>query len=98
MNWLVFWIAAIATYRLTIFISRDKGPFGIFTKLRRTKLLGKWAACPFCVSPYCGIFVAATLFVSGIKEPIGIWILLVLAWSGVTIAVDRVFSSDVTNN
>jgi hypothetical protein len=97
MNWILFWIGGFATYRITVFIARDLGPFGLFKKLRENFYIGKWARCPFCVSPYSAVAVGALYALSGITIPFGEWICLLLAWSSITIALDRTFSSDVQN-
>lgn len=97
MNWLYFWAGALATYRLTVFVSRDRGPLDLFVNLRRSRV-GKWAKCPFCVSPYAASAVACVLYLSGVSEPFGVWTLLTFAWSAITIALDRSFTADVTNN
>ena len=98
MNWIYFWIGALATYRITVFICRDKGPFGIFSAIRRIKILAEWAKCPFCVSPYVAAFVCVLFFLSGVHESAALWICIALSWSAVTIAIDRTFSSDVVMN
>lgn len=98
MNWIIFWTAALATYRLTIFVARDRGPMELFTRIRRSLYLGTWAKCPFCVSPYAAALVAVLLYLAGVYEPLAMWILLVLAWSAITIALDRTFTVDVINN
>jgi branched-subunit amino acid transport protein AzlD len=94
MDWITFWIAALATYRITVLISRCLGPFHIFRRLRENFYLGKWARCPYCVSPYAAALVCVTLFSVGVKEPIGVFLLLVFCFSGVAIILDRTFSSD----
>lgn len=97
IDWITFWIAALATYRLTVFVARDRGPFEVFKKIRSLPYLGTWAKCPFCVSPYAASLVCFGLWVSGYCEAWPMWILVALAMSAVTIALDRTFSSDVTN-
>lgn len=98
IDWLIFWISALATYRLTVFVARDLGPCKIFKRLRALPYIGAWAKCPFCVSPYMGALICVGLWLSGYVEPLPVWILLCLAWSAITIAVDRTFSGDYVNN
>jgi hypothetical protein len=94
MDWITFWIAALATYRITVLVSRCLGPFRIFKRLRENFYLGKWARCGFCVSPYAAAVVCVILHFGGVREPLLIWILIAFAFSGITIATDRAFSSD----
>lgn len=94
MSWLIFWIGALATYRLTVLIARDLGPFQLFKKLRAVHTLSKWAKCTFCVSPYAAAIVAITLVFSGSQQPFALWILTALSWSAIAIALDRTFSAD----
>jgi hypothetical protein len=94
MNWLWFWIGALTTYRLTILIVRDLGPWGVFKKLRSFDRCSKLLKCPFCVSPYMGSLVSLGFWLSGITAPIVIWFCLPFAFSAITIALDRTFTSD----
>jgi hypothetical protein len=91
-TWLFFWIGAIATYRITVLITRDLGPFGIFKRLRS---INEFWKCPFCVSPYVASFIAIAVHLSGdFRFSVVLWILFVFSWSGITIALDRTFTSD----
>src|SRR6266404_7591169 len=90
--WLLFWVAALATYRLTVLVARDLGPWGLCQKLRR-----RWKvfACPYCISMYAGSVVCFGLYFSGLREPWQVWILLSLSFSAIAIILDRSFSFDV---
>jgi hypothetical protein len=96
LDFFLFWIGALATYRITVLLSRCLGPFHIFKRLRDNFYLGKWARCPYCVSPYAAAVVCVILFSVGVKEPIGVWILSVFSFSAITTVLDRTFSSDYT--
>jgi hypothetical protein len=97
-DWITFWIAALACYRVTVFIVRDRGPFGVFARLRKVKLLSKFLKCPFCVSPYIGAVTAFGLWLAGYALSWSMWIFIAAAFSSVTIALDRTFSSDIVND
>lgn len=94
LDWLIFWFSGFATYRLTVLIARDLGPFEIFKWLRSTKRLGGLASCPYCVSVYTGSLVSLGLWYSGILMPIAMWAILSLSFSAISIILDRCFSSD----
>jgi hypothetical protein len=94
VGWLEFWIAALACYRITVLISRCLGPWGVFRHLRSIDRCSKLLKCPFCVSIYVGAFCSLALWLSGFQEPLTIFVLLSLAFSGITIALDRTFTAD----
>ena len=94
LEWLQWWIAGLAAYRITVLIARDLGPFGIFKWLRARKRLGGLASCPYCVSVYAGAFSAIALWGSDVVLPYPMWFLLALSFSAVSIILDRCFSSD----
>lgn len=100
LTWLVFVIAALACYRGTVLITRCLGPWGIFKKLRKIDKCSKLLSCPRCVSIYLGAFTALGLYLSGIRFGLSdnfgllIWVMLALAFSGLTIMLDRIFTAD----
>ncbi len=91
LDWLTFFVSAFACYRITVLISRDLGPFGICKKLREHSKLLK---CPYCTSVYVGSLITIGLWLSGFVMPFAMWCILSLAFSGATIALDRVFTAD----
>jgi hypothetical protein len=94
LDWITFWVAALACYRVTVLISRCFGPWGIFKKLRSIDRCSKLLKCPFCVSIYIGSFTAFALWLSGYEMPVAMWFILSFALSGITIALDRTFTAD----
>ncbi len=91
LDFLTFFVSAFATYRITVLISRDVGPWGICKKLREHSKLLK---CPYCTSVYVGSLTALVLWISGFVMPFGMWCILSLAFAGATIVLDRCFSAD----
>jgi len=98
VDWLTFWICALACYRVTVLIARDIGPFKIFQRLRKIDRCSKLLKCPFCVSVYVGSATSASLWLAGYQLPIVMWFMLSLAFSAVTIVLDRTFTADITND
>jgi hypothetical protein len=94
IDWITFWVSALACYRLTVLITRDAGPWQIFKRLRGIDRCSKLLKCPFCVSVYMGAAVCGALAISGYNLPIAMWFCLSLAFSAVSIALDRTFSAD----
>lgn len=94
IGWIEFWIAALCTYRITILLSRDLGPWRIFARLRAIDRCSKLLKCPFCVSVYVGSLTSFALFFCGYSLPWPLWFMLALAFSSVSIALDRTFTAD----
>lgn len=93
MSWtFLFILGSIATFRITCAVTRDLGPYRIFARLR--KLSPMWLSCPFCFSITAAVIVCAMIYLSGFTAPPMIWILLVFAFSAISICIDRTFVSD----
>lgn len=97
LDWLTFWVAGIACYRLTVLITRCLGPWDIFKRLRSIDRCSKLLKCPLCVSVYMGGLVSFLLYLSGFQMPLPTWFLISLAFSGISIALDRIFTADLVN-
>ncbi len=91
LDFLTFFVSAFATYRATVIVSRDIGPWGVFRWLRSKSKLAK---CPFCVSIYIGGATSLCLYWSGFVMPLPMWFILSLAFSAITIMADRAFTAD----
>jgi hypothetical protein len=94
MTGLQFLVASLATYRLTVLVSRDLGPFSIFKKLRAIPHLGLMVGCPYCVSIWIAAGVELSFYFSGVRDSPVVSACIVLAMSSITIACDRVFTFD----
>lgn len=87
-----FILASLACYRLTVLITRDAGPLSVFANMR--KLPGKFMSCPYCVSVWAAAVIeSAFLFCGVIDSPVVI-ACIIFAMSGITIALDRIFTAD----
>ena len=91
-------IAALATYRITLLINKESGPFDLFGRFRTwagvtydqysnpvsSGQLSEAILCPFCLSVWIGICV--TLFIGAAwllnAEKIALYCLLPFALSG----------------
>lgn len=89
-----FLLACLACYRLTVLVSRDLGPFGLFKAIRILPWIGNLAGCVFCSSPWIAAAIVAGFWFSGIRDAPIVTACIVFAMSGVTIALDRIFTSD----
>jgi hypothetical protein len=97
VDWLTFWIAALATCEICVLIARSSGPFRIFARAReaavkRSLQLDKLLRCPMCLGPWVATPVVLTLVWGG---QVGWWILFGFALAALVTAYDRVFTSDM---
>lgn len=98
MSVFYFIVGCLATYRLTVLIARDAGPFQVFKRLRSLDKGTKMLRCPFCVSIWVGSFVALGFYLFGnVHETRAGWFFISTAFSAVAICLDRVFTADYTN-
>jgi hypothetical protein len=67
--------AALAAWRLAHMVTRERGPFDMFTRLRARFALGGLTSCPACASVW-----AAALCV-GLLHTAFVWVVWVLAVS-----------------
>jgi uncharacterized membrane protein len=91
LDFLTWFVCAFATYRLTVLISRDIGPFGVFAWGREHS---KMLKCPYCTGIYVGALTALCLYWSGLVMPLGMWIIISLSFSAAAVILDRCFTSD----
>lgn len=94
LDFLTWFISAFCTYRLTVMISRDLGPWDVFSKLRSIDRCSKLLKCPMCTSVYTGSLVTIGLYFSGFTMPIAMWCILSLSFSAGSIVLDRCFTAD----
>lgn len=84
-----FVLATLTVYRLSTAITREKGPFGLFLRLRgavdpdQQTWLGEGLNCPFCVSFWLALPAALWLTVLNYAD-VWIW---PLSWLGIAGAV-----------
>lgn len=91
----------LATFRLSLMITQEEGPFSAFFKLRikfgaydydesgePDTVLGRGISCPLCVGMY-----AAFLFVALNQIPYGWFVVLLFAVAGIQVLIFRLFKS-----
>lgn len=98
MNWFLFLIGALATYRLSLLISKEDGPAWIFRKLRRLpppkSSVKQGISCLLCVSLHMSAPVALYFWWSGRISNTDIW-LYWLAFSAAAIVIHMKVSKDL---
>lgn len=93
---LEFIVAALATYRLSLLVSKEYGPFGMFHKLRnappKKSDTAKWLECLFCFSMTASAVVCACLWLAGTRQHYAEWFVLWTALSAVAICLNQHFT------
>lgn len=85
MTPLLFLAAVLATYRLSLLVSKEDGPYWIFSKIRRLppakSSTREGLSCPLCTSVYASALVASFFVWLG-YAPVHEWPLWWLSASG----------------
>lgn len=72
-SWLEFTLAALATYYVTLSVTKQDGPWEVFGRLRAHWSANDWKGrgirCHVCVSLYSALGVAGLLLLLGWCEP-----------------------------
>lgn len=100
MTLLLFLIASLATFRLSLMVSKESGPAWMFLRLRRSvpkdSSVKEGIQCQWCVSMWAAPPVSAfVLWRESLPSWIaatGDWFLLMLALSGAAIAINQTFT------
>lgn len=97
---MTFWqwtLAALCCYRMSVIVSRDRGPFRIFSRLRAVPKLKEFLSCTFCTSIWIAIGIEAAFYLSGVKDIPVVVIAIVFSLSAIAIILDRTFTDGITN-
>lgn len=96
MTWFHFVLGALATFRLSLLVSKEDGPAFIFRKLRRVpppaSATSEWLSCLFCISVTASAIVCLILAWTGIRAHWGEWILFWLSFSSAAILMNQKFT------
>lgn len=96
LTWLHFVLGVLATFRLSLLVSKEDGPAFIFRKLRRVPpphtATREWLSCLFCISVTASAGVCGLLWWVGIELTWGEWILLWLSFSAAAILLNQKFT------
>lgn len=95
MNWLIFILGGLVTYRLALMWSLESGPGRIFRKLRNLpppkSATREGLSCLHCTSVWFAAPVTAFLCWRGVIEPLDAW-LYWLAFSALAIVLHHTFT------
>lgn len=96
LSWLEFIVAALATFRLSLLVSKEDGPAFMFRKLRRVpaknSATSMWLSCLFCFSMTASAVVCGALWLAGTRQHYAEWFLTWCALSSVAIVINQTFT------
>lgn len=98
MTFLYWLIGAMATYRLTVLIVRDAGPWQIFKKLRSIDRCSKLLKCTYCTGIWAGFVIALAFYLGGVNEPLVLWPCISLSFSAFSVICDRTWTADYSTD
>ncbi len=92
MNFFVYAVSCVATFRLALMISQETGPMRIFARLRKAPKphsnLREGITCPWCVSMWISALVTTFLWQRGYFVGAE-WLLYWLSISGGSVALNQ---------
>ncbi len=91
-----FILAALACYRISLMVVREKGPGHVFKKVReapsKTSKVYDWLSCLFCFSMTASALCCGLLWLAGVREHWAIWFLVWCSLGSVAIGIHMKFN------
>lgn len=96
LDFLTLIVAGLATFRLSLLFTKEKGPGKFAKKLRNAtpprSSWREWITCIFCFSMTASAIVCGLLYWGGVTLKLPMWFLLWCALSSITIAINQKFT------
>jgi hypothetical protein len=94
VRWLLFVSGALATFRLSHLVSKERGPLCIFERIRKRLPRGRgsaqeWLSCIFCFSLSASAAVCLLLWASGLRLTLQEWIVYWLGFSAIALIINQ---------
>ena len=94
IGWLLFVAGALATFRLSHLVSKERGPLSVFERIRNALPRGRdsaqeWLSCIFCFSLTASAVVCVLLWTGGLRLTLQEWIVHWLGFSTVALIVNQ---------
>ena len=94
VGWLLFVAGALATFRLSHLVSKERGPLSVFERIRNALPCGRdsaqeWLSCIFCFSLTASAVVCVLLWTGGLRLTLQEWIVHWLGFSAVALIVNQ---------
>src|SRR4026208_1182698 len=92
VGWLLFLAGALATFRLSHLVSKERGPLSVFERIRNALPRGRdsaqeWVSCIVCFSLTASAVVCVLLWTGGLRITLQEWIVHWLGFSAVALIV-----------
>jgi hypothetical protein len=94
VRWLLFVSGALATFRLSHLVSKERGPLSVFERIRNALPRGRgsakeWLSCIFCFSLTASAVVCVLLWTGGLRLTLQEWIVHWLGFSAVALIINQ---------
>jgi hypothetical protein len=94
VRWLLFVSGALATFRLSHLVSKERGPLCVFERIRNALPRGRgsateWLSCIFCFSLSASAAVCVLLWTGGSRLTLQEWIVHWLGFSAIVLIIDQ---------
>ena len=91
---LILILGSLATFRLSHFITIERGPFAMFERIRNLMPSGRgsakeWISCIWCFSLTASAIICGILWAGGLVLTWDYWILYWLSFSAVSLLYNR---------
>ena len=91
-NWLILILGSLATFRVSHLMTKERGPFGVFERIRKKLPRGEtkeWVTCIWCFSLTASVFICVILWSGGLRLSWDYWVLYWLSFSSVSLLVNK---------
>src|SRR5206468_8043504 len=97
VRWFIFVLGALATFRLSHLIAKERGPLAVFERLRNAMPGGRgsakeWLSCIFCFFLTANALVCLILRCGDVKLSWEEWVLHWLGFSAVALIINQAFT------
>jgi hypothetical protein len=92
LSWLILLLGSLATFRISHLMTKERGPLGIFERVRKALPRGEakeWVSCIWCFSLTASALVCVLLWAGGLRLNWDYWILYWLSFSAVSLLVNK---------
>jgi len=94
VRWFIFVLGALATFRLSHLVSKERGPLAVFERLRNAMPGGRgsvkeWLSCIFCFSLSASALICLILWCGALNLSWEEWVLHWLGFSAVALIINQ---------
>ncbi len=94
VTWLILVLGSLATFRVSHLMSKERGPFAVFERIRNALPGGRgsakeWVSCIWCFSLTASALICLILWAGGLRLTWDYWILIWLSFSSISLLVNK---------